>query len=75
MAGPDRPGSALSIGSKSASQDADPRPLSFSVAKAGKYHLNEEITPVLTTGVGERYSQTISNLGRAALLRRCKLPL
>ncbi len=26
------------------------------------------------TGIGERYSQTISNLGHVALLRRCKLP-
>ncbi len=28
------------------------------VAKAGKNHLNEEITPLLLTGIGERYSQT-----------------
>ena len=25
-------------------------------------------------GIGERFSQTISNLGHAALLRRCELP-
>jgi hypothetical protein len=37
--------------------------------------LNEEIAPLLPTGIGERYSQTISNLGHAALLRRCELPL
>jgi hypothetical protein len=35
---------------------------------AGRNHFNEEITP-LPTGKGERYSQTISNLGLAALLR------
>ncbi len=40
-----------------------------------KNHLNEEITPLLATGIGERLSQTISNLGHAALLRRCELPL
>ncbi len=38
------------------------------VAKAGRNHLNEEITPLLPTGIGERYSQTISNLGHVALL-------
>jgi hypothetical protein len=36
---------------------------------AGKNHLNE-ITPLLPTGRGERYSQTISNLGHAALWGR-----
>jgi hypothetical protein len=46
------------------------------VAKTGKNHLNEEITTsLLPTGIGERFSQTISNLGHAALLRRCELPL
>ncbi len=44
--------------------------------KSGRNHLNEEeITPLLPNGIGERYSQTISNLGQAALLRRCELPL
>ncbi len=43
--------------------------------KAGRNHLNEEITPLLPTGIGKQYSQTISNLGHAALLRRCELPL
>ncbi len=38
------------------------------VSKASRNHLNEEITPLLPTGIGERYSQTISNLGHAALL-------
>ncbi len=31
--------------------------------------------PLLPTGIAERFSQTISNLGHAALLRRCVLPL
>jgi hypothetical protein len=38
-----------------------PSPLSLRVAKAGRNHLNEEITPLLSTVMGERYSQTISN--------------
>jgi hypothetical protein len=42
---------------------------------AGKNNLNEEITSLLPNGIGERCSQTISNLGHAALLRRCELPL
>ncbi len=29
------------------------------VAKAGSNHFNEEITPLLPTGIGERSSQTI----------------
>jgi hypothetical protein len=36
-----------------------PSPLPLRVAKAGKNHLNEEITPILPTGIGERFSQTI----------------
>ncbi len=44
------------------------------VAKKGENHLNEEITPLLPTGIGERYSPTISNLGHAALLRRLNSP-
>ncbi len=31
------------------------------VAKTGKNQLNEEITPLLPTGIGERFSQNISN--------------
>ncbi len=50
-------------------QGADPLHPSSTVAKAGRNHLNEEITPLLATGIGERYSQTILNLGHAALLR------
>jgi hypothetical protein len=42
-----------------------PSPLPQRVAKASRNHLNEEITPLLPTGMGERCSQTISNLGRA----------
>jgi hypothetical protein len=38
-------------------------PLPLSVAKTCKNCLNEEITPLLPTGKGERFSQTISNLG------------
>jgi hypothetical protein len=37
--------------------------------KAGGNHLNEEITPLLPSVTGERFSQTISNLGHAVLLR------
>jgi hypothetical protein len=48
-------------------------PLPLRVAKTGKNHLNEEITPLLPTGKGERFSQTMSKLGHAALLRRCEL--
>ncbi len=50
-----------------------PHPLR--VAKTDKNHLNEEITPLLPTGIGKRFSQTISNLGHATLLRRCELTL
>ncbi len=42
-----------------------PPPLSQGVAKAGRNHLNEEFKPLLPTGIGERYSQTISNFGHA----------
>ncbi len=43
--------------------------------KSGRNHPNEEFGPLLPTGIGERFSQAISNLGHAALLRRCELPL
>jgi hypothetical protein len=43
--------------------------------KAGRNPLNEKTTPLLPAGISERFSQTISNLGHAALLRRCELPL
>ncbi len=57
------------------SPGAGPPPLPLRVGKAGRNHLNEEITPPpLPTAIGERYSQTISNLGLAALLCRCELP-
>jgi hypothetical protein len=52
-----------------------PHPLPLRVAKTGKNHLNEEIAPLLPAGIGERFSQTISNLGHAAILRWCELPL
>jgi hypothetical protein len=53
-------------------QGADPFPPSLLYARANRNNLNEEILP---TGIGERYSQTISNLGHAALLGRSELPL
>ncbi len=41
-----------------------PTPPPSTLGKAGRNHLNEEIiTPLLPTGIGERFSQTISNLG------------
>jgi hypothetical protein len=46
-------------------QGADPPPLLLRVAMAGGNHLNEEITPLLPTGIGER-AKTILNLGYAA---------
>jgi hypothetical protein len=56
-------------------QGADPLPLPLREAKTDKNHLNKEITTLLSTGIGKRFKQTISNLGHAALLRRCELPL
>jgi hypothetical protein len=41
-------------------------PLPLCVAQAGGNHVNEEIIPLLPTGIGERYSQTISKLGHTA---------
>ncbi len=52
-----------------------PTPLPLRVAKTGKNQLNEELTPLLPTGIGERFNQTISNLGHEAFLRQCELPL
>ncbi len=63
------------FGSLPIPQGADPLPLPLHVAKAGRNNLKEEITPLLPTWIGERCSQTISNLGHASLLRRCELPL
>jgi hypothetical protein len=37
-----------------------PIPPSSTVAKAGRNHLNEEIIPLLPTGIGERNTQTKS---------------
>jgi hypothetical protein len=56
------------------SQGVDPPPPSTR-GKAGRNHLNEDITPLLLSGIGERFRQTVSNLGHAALLRRCELTL
>jgi hypothetical protein len=52
-----------------------PPPPSSTREEAGINDLKEEITLHFPTGIGERFSQTISNLGYAALLRRCELPL
>ncbi len=41
-------------------QGADPPPPPLRAAKASRNHFNEEITPLLPTGICERYSQTIS---------------
>ncbi len=46
-----------------------PFPLPLLVAKAGRNHLNEEITPLLLTGIIERYSQTVTNMCQAALTK------
>ncbi len=55
-------------------QGADPPPSSRRTE--GKSKLFERGNyPLLPTGRGERYSQTISNLRHAALVRRCELPL
>jgi hypothetical protein len=62
-------------GERDISTGCRPHPPSSTRGKAGRNHLNEEITPRLLTGIGERYYQTISKLGHAALLRRCELPL
>ncbi len=69
------PGERVGLCDNQDSQGADPPPLSLHVGAADKNDLNEEISPLLPTGIGERYCQTISNLGHAALLRRCELPL
>ncbi len=52
-----------------------PSPLPLRVAKTSRNHLNEEFTPLLPTGIGERFYPNLNNLGHAAPLRRCELPL
>jgi hypothetical protein len=52
-----------------------PSPPPLRVAKTGENHLNEEITPLIPTGIDERFRQTITNLGHAELLCQCELPL
>ncbi len=42
-------------------------PLPLHVGTAGKNNLNEKITPLFPTGIGERYCRAISNVGHAAL--------
>ncbi len=56
-------------------QAADWPPIPRTRSEAGRNHLNEEIIPLLPTGIGEQYCKTISNLEHAALLHRCELPL
>ncbi len=48
-----------------------PPPLPLAAAKAGYLHMNKYKTPLLPTGIRERYSQTISILWLVAPLRRC----
>jgi hypothetical protein len=66
--------SIIPLSSQLGPQGTDSLPLPVRVAKTGKNNLNEEITPLLPTGIGERFSQTILNLRHAALLRPCELP-
>ncbi len=59
-------------------QVADPPPPSSKPATAGRNHLNLQNTPSRLhppppTAIGERYSQSLSNLCQAALLRWCEL--
>ncbi len=57
-------------------EGADPNPPSSTRGKAGiELTWKSKIAHLFPTGTGERYSQTMSNLGHAALLRRCELPL
>jgi hypothetical protein len=52
-------------------QGADPHPFPSSTReKAGR-----KTIPLLPFGIDERYGHTILNLGHAALMRRCELPL
>jgi hypothetical protein len=51
-----------------------PTPLPPREGRQVQILFNKEITPLLPTGIGERFSQTISNLGHAALLRQSELP-
>jgi hypothetical protein len=44
-----------------------PTPTYSTRGKEGRNHLNEKITPLLPTGIGEQYSQTKSNLGHAPM--------
>ncbi len=52
-----------------------PTPPSLPLGKAGKSFEGGNYPPSSPTGIGERYSQTISNFEHAALLRPCELPL
>jgi hypothetical protein len=52
----------------------NPSHLPLRAAKTGKNHCWTRKLPHHPTGIGERFRQTISNLGHAALLRWCELP-
>ncbi len=65
----------IAVAQRRVPQGAGPRFETGSHIAAGRNHLMEKIAPLLPTGIGERYCQTISNLGHAALLRRCELHL
>ncbi len=56
-------------------QGADSLPPPLSAAKAGKKSFERIKTTLLPTGIGERYSLSISNLCQAEFLCRCELPL
>ncbi len=51
-----------------------PPPLPLRLAKAGGKSFEPGNTPLLPTGIGERYGQTISNLGHVVIAPMCDLP-
>ncbi len=51
-----------------------PPPRPVKAVKAGTNHFEQAKYPLLPIGIGVQYSQTISKLSQAALLRRCELP-
>ncbi len=56
-------------------QGADPFPTSSTCKRRQVKLIWTRKLPPPPPGMGERFSQTISNLGHAALVRRCELPL
>jgi hypothetical protein len=55
-------------------QGADSASLPLGAAKAGRNHLNKYKNTFLSTGIGKRYSQTISIICLAATFRRRERP-